>query len=808
MSDNNYMKSYMPLLCRLASYSDREDFAQIFKTILEKSGIGSSMNFLLKMELKRLQKPSNTMVDLRGHVDEDCEAYIHNDVTHYFDDIAKAIFEEQISNFGGYTIGVYEQVTNTANNYRVMHQKEKMGIKTEIKRVEKVKNKSDLLFDTLKFNNFHIRKEERMHYVSDVFSMENNVEVHIGRSIDISTSGCQLKVAKGYNPADGTVIDIVFKKLQEEFQLGDNTYLRYEIVNFTECKESEDYNILRLKRITCEKTKRFDEFLSNYIIGNKRRYKINLDNTVDSVYSRGYSQYSLPRNTDLNLFIKDNGSELMPFMAIATETNRSTMEYWKDATNNLSVQNAITSQRLNFLKSKLNNGVSDSYLYVFSGINSSKDVVFYAALNEEFEGNNDIKNFFCGLGIDKYDFKVFSLSFSNASDKLAYQPFSLLTDDIKIFKDLNKKPPARVMSMINGLSHVLSIRDITTEETKEDYLNTPKISMVLADIKKFKCLVNKKTLMSVVPIKTLDIRKENRYRIKTPATIDFSGNMFQGRTIDLSTKGLKIKLSEPSEIKKGSIIKISLPKYNLVGLEYKIVHVNDELDEISLMVHGDVIEHKGRIYLRDLFNKNKNNLLNYQSGTQDSELSICVQNILSTSSTNMTAYFQKTGKKNDIQKVSLGTNDFNLTKDLTDESQINLGFLLRDQIYKDLVNHDESKKDKTSFSDGKNIYISIEKNGEVNGYLESQLTGAAMKKAFIKRSMMKGKFYCLNVSYSKAGRPDMSRIGTELNYISVYATHKGKEIEDDLWKINGVADIKDITAEVISRSNLNIDCAA
>lgn len=804
MSKNSDLKSYHHLLCRLASYSSRSDFDQIFKSILEKSGIEPSMNFLLKMEFKRLQKPFNGMVDLRNHVDGECEAYTHNGTTHYFDDVARAVFEEQCENFNGYTVGVHEAVTNTVNNHRVMYQNEKLGIKNKVEKVKKLKDERKILFNTLIFNDFHVRKEERMHYVSEVFAIEKDVNFHIGKSTDISSSGCQVKVNKDYVPSKGSVINIKFRKLEEEFELGLNTYLKYEVIRLVNCKNNDDYNILRLKRITCEQTKVFDEFLTNYINGNKKRYKINLDNTVDSVYSRGYSQYSLPRKNDLNLFLKEGNKGMIPFMAIATETNRSIMEYWKDSRGKLSIQNALTSKRLTFLKKKLDSDIKDSYLYVFSGINASKEVVYYSALNEEFEGDNELRNFFCKIGIEKYDFKVFNLCLSEASEKLAYQPFSLMTDDIKIFKKLNKKPSARTISKLVGLRYVLSVRDITTNETKEDYLSLSKQSMNLNDVKRFKSPVNQGASLVIVPIKTVDVRKESRYKIKTPVLVTIGENEENAITMDLSTKGLKIKLREPKEIKKGSIVRISLPKYHLINLEYKVMNINNEFNEISLMVHGDVLEHKGRVYIRDLFNRNKNNLLNYQSERQDSELSICVQNILSRSSMNLTAYFNK----NSIQKISLGTNDKSLLNDLSEKNKVNLGFLLDEKIYSELLFHEESKQDKTSFSDGKNIYVFVEKNGKVSGYLESQFTDIAMKSKFIKKASSQGNFYCLNVSFSKAGRPDMSRIGAELNYISVYALYKGKEIEDELWGIKGVADIKDITEEVISRNFEGYNIAA
>ena len=42
---------------------------------------------------------------------------------------------------------------------------------------------------------------------------------------------------------------------------------------------------------------------------------------------------------------------------------------------------------------------------------------------------------------------------------------------------------------------------------------------------------------------------------------------------------------------------------------------------------------------------------------------------------------------------------------------------------------------------------------------------------------------------SKTGRPDMDYLANELKYISHYAIHKAKDLEEALWAITGVCDL-------------------
>ena len=126
------LEPYRLLLCKLAKVSQKKNFEQVFKHVLNKSGISPKLHFIMKMELKRLMKPTNTPIDLRGMVDGECVPFDYEDIRHHLDQVAQAIFLEQCENFNGYTVGVYECTVNSPNNFRVMHNKEKAGEKVDL----------------------------------------------------------------------------------------------------------------------------------------------------------------------------------------------------------------------------------------------------------------------------------------------------------------------------------------------------------------------------------------------------------------------------------------------------------------------------------------------------------------------------------------------------------------------------------------------------------------------------------------------------------------------------------------------------
>jgi hypothetical protein len=55
------------------------------------------------------------------------------------------------------------------------------------------------------------------------------------------------------------------------------------------------------------------------------------------------------------------------------------------------------------------------------------------------------------------------------------------------------------------------------------------------------------------------------------------------------------------------------------------------------------------------------------------------------------------------------------------------------------------------------------------------------------------------VFLARTGRPDFETMQSELNYVSVYAIHKAKSLEEQLWNISAMGDMIDVTDEVLRR---------
>jgi len=75
--------------------------------------------FLAQLERQRLQKPCQRIIDLRGKVTGECQAYEFGGVTHFLDDRSYLIFKQLVEHMEGqYTLGVYEALMQAVRQFQ------------------------------------------------------------------------------------------------------------------------------------------------------------------------------------------------------------------------------------------------------------------------------------------------------------------------------------------------------------------------------------------------------------------------------------------------------------------------------------------------------------------------------------------------------------------------------------------------------------------------------------------------------------------------------------------------------------------
>ncbi len=369
------LKQYADIIEQLKPMVNEPEFNQVL--LQTASDVPKEKRFLIKMEVKRLAKPCMRTIDLRGHVDGKCNKYVHEGRSHYMDDVAVDKFEEQLRVFGRYTYGVYEAVQNTENNFRLMREKELAQERADKENPE-LKKRSAVLeqfkVPTVNLLDYRQRNTERMNFAVAVELFNSANQSMRGLSVDISLEGLQVKLSKDAFFKKGETLFIFFRGLENEFAMDKKNGIAYKLVKII---TKNDVNYLALQRDKEKPSPAFDKFLESFIHGNKRRYKVNMSNTIEAITSKICEQYFSPRSPTLPVYIDVINKTLVPRFAMVNEVNRETVQYWQDEDDNCRLNFLLTQERLMRLLQK-SEEVREIFVFSFTHLQNDK-VYFYSA---------------------------------------------------------------------------------------------------------------------------------------------------------------------------------------------------------------------------------------------------------------------------------------------------------------------------------------------------------------------------------------------------------------------------------------------
>jgi len=323
---NNFNK-YQNIIKQFRGKVLNSGFESKYATVVK--NIPVTERFLLKMELKRLAAPCTRLIDLRGHVDGECRSFTYGERIHFLDDVAIKVFEESIAAYDEYTFGVYEAVTNTENNFRVIYQNEKLNSAEPLlkeKPVQKSLDKTQYPAQLYTFGPYYNRREERMNFaISLIITLENNKKVE-STSSDVSVNGCKFRFNDIKEISVGQTIYIRFVGLEQEFKFGNEEGFSYKVCNIMLV---DNIQLVGVARIYEDEKKHcgFKQFLTGFIQGNKRRYKINLENSISAIQSRCFEQAVLPQINELPIFIEEINNKMLPRYVLSGINNQKIFQY-------------------------------------------------------------------------------------------------------------------------------------------------------------------------------------------------------------------------------------------------------------------------------------------------------------------------------------------------------------------------------------------------------------------------------------------------------------------------------------------------
>lgn len=818
------LQQYIGVIERLVPLINTPEFTEVFGLLT--SDIPKPKQFLLKMELKRLGQPCSYYIDLRGKVDGEVRAYDHGGRTHYMDDTAIKTFERGLKRYGRFTMGLFEEVMNTDNNYRVRHKQETeqriqaviagepiQTAQPEIAEAEPEKTGPSLV----QFASYCSRGEERMNFTIDIEIELDDGQKFPASTVDLSVSGSKLKVPSSRRLSAGQKIAIFFKGLEQEFALGLSQGVPYQVID-TEVVDRAQY--VRVKRLPLADEQGFSEFLRQFIQGNKRRYKVNLDNTLDAVVVKGYEQFYLPRISSLPVFLAVREGLPVPVCAMTTENNRQNVQYFQDEHQQSVLMQLLSGKRL---KSCLQKAPAErsSILYCFTHAAKGK-LFFYSATSDELQQLPELQKVFFGFAARKTSFRVFHLVVQRTHPNDAHVLMSLPDTADQDITKLNKPPSQQVQQLIRDIRYIASLTDITNEENTALYQQIRYDENLLSQLKIFgHAKVDKLPPLEAVALQYVNLRGETRYLYKTKVLLRLGEQQLEAFSRDFSSKGLQVEAPIPVHFQKGDVIQLALPdmqtissKFDLQQLDYEVMAVSKSQLIMNLKVVEQTGPHQGKLFFEQLIKSNKDKLTPAEETPKYAGLGTALRNMYVKALNSLPFYMHRHGIRYDLNVIGRGAEPNNLHRLLglsgDKSSKINLQPLLKNNA----TNLQFANQLKTmKRQDAPKIYevfirfkpAQFRNEQSFVTEFDFDLKTSQARQAFVQESLANDLLFCFKVFLSRTGRPDTDHIAKELGYVSQYAIHKAKVLEEELWSVVGVGDVIDISDEVLLRYGVSTE---
>jgi len=809
---------YQTIIEKLRGEAGSNDFDAKFNALTKK--LTKTDKFLLKMEIKRLATPCTRLIDLRGLVNGECRPYEYEGKVHFLDDIAIKVFEENIAYYGGYTFGVYDAVTNTENNFRVIYQKEKSLVQTDddINHLNKSLEKNTYPARLYSTANYHYRREERMNFACNVSISTDDKEFFTLVSSDISVSGCKLRITDMKPLHLDQIVTLVFNGLENEFNFKDKSKYQYQVRNISLVDKIQLIGFERIDS-NVDEDDAFKQFLYDYIQKHKRRYKINLDNTFTALHTRIFEHFSLPKTNELSVFIEKN--TLAVKYALSSHNSQSVFQYWQDENSHSTLHFLLNKQRIERLK-KLGQQQSSLLVYCFVHQNQGKDY-FYSADEYQLKKDKASMAQFLGFAASKDNFAIFNLSLASIDSHLCHAPLTVINSGNQIEEYVNAPPSELVQKSVDNLAYMVAITDITVNDMMPVY---QQLDCEIRDIEKLKQFGHRKSQVQQ-PVEDVGInyseqRQESRFLYQTSAVIRKDGVEYQGKIKDFSVSGLNVELAKIDDLKKGDVVKVAFPKlqkmtskFSLKDLPYEIVRVNKQKTIFRLRAYVEKHQHEGRTFFKFLIERNSDKLQLDEYSLTIPGLAKALRNLYAQYFTAPSLMVQTSGSRykgealissrtpsevlNKMALLSDRENYFNLYPFFHQSSALNT---LMTQLKKMQTNDDPINEIVYLAINTKNEAANEGSEYNIVSKFASELNSPELQKAFIANALKRGDFLCLEIKLSRTNAPDMNYLTPELSYISTYAIHRAKQLEQEILSVAGVMQLINITPEAMMRYHL------
>ncbi len=558
--------------------------------------VSDSVRYCIKLEIRKLAKPCENVIDLRLMFD-DCEEYTHENISHYLDQISKALFVECLDkNNGLYTLSVYQEINLQANERHSSNQKAAHNKKTDLEKLEDTLNiplinKNILEHFDLNFNS-HCKS-----FVYDPLGMSYKGKNEIGvktEIIDINKSSAVIAIDLEMIKEDANKVYLWLYDHHKATSYEKEIIMAYNIKEYrkTPCGKRAIF-LLSLCGKETEPTmnKRFNLLFNKKTIAVKNEKLKFISPLFDSVNSRIHEQYFLNNFSSLPILYKKESDNWIAQSILKNKINNKTHAFLANDAGHSIAPNILSSYEV---QARLNNGNIDDFVVVMKSTDDS-NVKFNLIWLDDFINDLSAKNIFNKYFSNGFCrvFKVKSVNIDPEVDMLtrAAIPSSVSTE----MALLNMPLTQPVLQSIGNVEKLVTFTDATelfSELCARFKDDTPSLYRKLPVRYRMPVYTFIDSL-NMIETDTGELRTEDRFDESFNVVItEVSGKKtnIQAKTNNISAKGLSLSTLEAVKLPTGEDIKISID----IPIKGKV----QQLKQQSYQVIGSASKKNIRLVIR------------------------------------------------------------------------------------------------------------------------------------------------------------------------------------------------------------------
>ena len=546
--------------------------------------------FVEKMEAARLARPCPSSIDMRGKVAGICKPYTFGDRSFFMDEASQSIFERRLSeNDGVFTQGAYEEIINGSHTLKSIRQVREQA-ETEGGGDDHAKQTVDII----DFGFYRKRQQDRYELVTHlvVLTEENS---YYGTTKDISNDGLLVLIPLNYSVKNNDKVFLSFYDGQGEFieeeDLKDLPKIPYIIRRVSEKGDRLD---LALQRIVDEEDDSDLEYLQEIIKERQDRLRTDtksiLSNRSTQVYERYYADSAI--SMPLYYHYDDGSAKLVAVGRCAGNQQLHELFKGNDEEYDYSILND-SSWLPQLLKRCIDSDMSTNCILTVFKMKGKTGSSLQIISSDQFSSRKLLSLLWAYLAKAEC-IKVF---------RLTINPAQKVPDDCmqEIIAPMQQHFPDEVgqvekaVASIKVVGDLLDISNSMIHSSQQRGINDfdpSKLSLAVEQAFPAGLLdhvVKKSKQPAQVSFGYKRQRAEERYFIEIDLSLQHFDRTFKAVSIDLSTRGMRVRLSddESHDLTRGEEITVrfdSLLKrasVNLKKVVYKVVKVFDG-NEIAL----------------------------------------------------------------------------------------------------------------------------------------------------------------------------------------------------------------------------------